>query len=87
MIKGVFGRMTKQSVLRGLILKEIDDLIMSSLGIVTFISFFIGAVVSIQTALNLNNPLIPKELIGFAARQSIILEFAPTFISVLWQVK
>ncbi|MAM22434.1 MAG: ABC transporter permease, partial [Croceibacter sp.] len=52
MIKGVFGRMTKQSVLRGLILKEIDDLIMSSLGIVTFISFFIGAVVSIQTALN-----------------------------------
>ena len=83
MIKGVFGRMTKQSVLRGLILKEIDDLIMSSLGIVTFISFFIGAVVSIQTALNLNNPLIPKELIGFAARQSIILEFAPTFISVI----
>lgn len=79
----MFGRMTKQSVLRGLILKEIDDLIMSSLGIVSFISFFIGAVVSIQTALNLNNPLIPKALIGFAARQSIVLEFAPTFISII----
>lgn len=83
MIKGVFGRMTKLSVMRGLILKEIDDLIMSSLGIVAFISFFIGAVVAIQTAINLNNPLIPKNLIGYAARQSIILEFAPTFISII----
>lgn len=83
MLKEVFGRMTKQSVIRSLILKEIDDLIMSSLGIVAFISFFIGAVVSIQTALNLGNPLIPKSLIGYAARQSIILEFSPTFISII----
>jgi len=83
MIKGVFSRMTKGSVLRTLIFKEIDDLIIGSLGIVSFISFFIGAVVAIQTALNLTNPLIPKELIGFASRQSVILEFAPTFISVI----
>lgn len=83
MLREVFGRMTKASVLKDLILKEIDDLIMSSMGIVVFLSFFIGAVVAIQTALNLSNPLIPKSLIGFAARQSIILEFAPTFISVI----
>jgi phospholipid/cholesterol/gamma-HCH transport system permease protein len=38
---------------------------------------------AIQTALNLTNPLIPKYLIGFATRQSVILEFAPTFISVI----
>lgn len=66
-----------------LIFKEIDDLIIDSLGIVCFISFFIGGVVAIQTALNLTNPLIPKYLIGFATRQSVILEFAPTFISVI----
>jgi len=83
MIKGVFGRMTKRSVLRELIFKEINELIIGSLGIVSFISFFIGGVVAIQTALNLNNPLIPKTLIAFAARQSIILEFAPTFISII----
>jgi phospholipid/cholesterol/gamma-HCH transport system permease protein len=83
MIKGVFGRMTKRSVLKELIFKEIDELIIGSLGIVAFISFFIGGVVAIQTALNLNNPLIPKELIAFAARQSIILEFSPTFISII----
>lgn len=83
MLKGVFGRMTKGSVLRNLIFKEINELIMGSLGIVAFLSFFIGAVVAIQTALNLNNPLIPKSLVAFAARQSVILEFAPTFISII----
>ena len=83
MLKGVFGRMTKGSVLRSLIFKEIDDLIIGSMGIVSFLSFFIGAVVAIQTALNLNNPLIPKSLVAYAARQSVILEFAPTFISII----
>jgi phospholipid/cholesterol/gamma-HCH transport system permease protein len=58
-------------------------LIIDSLGIVAFISFFVGGVVAIQTALNLTNPLIPKNLIGYATRESVILEFAPTFISVI----
>lgn len=83
MLKGVFGRMTKGSVLKELIFKEIDQLIIGSLGIVGFLSFFIGGVVALQTALNLDNPLIPKTLIAFAARQSIILEFSPTFISII----
>ncbi len=83
MIKEVFKKPTKWSAMRVLIFKEIDDLIIGSLGIVAFISFFVGGVVSIQTALNLTNPLIPKYLIGFATRQSVILEFAPTFISII----
>ncbi|KFF05335.1 MlaE family ABC transporter permease [Flavobacterium reichenbachii] len=83
MLKEIFNKQTKWSVMRNLIFKEIDDLIIDSLGIVCFISFFVGGVVAIQTALNLTNPLIPKYLIGFATRQSVILEFAPTFISVI----
>jgi phospholipid/cholesterol/gamma-HCH transport system permease protein len=83
MLKSVFSKMTKWSMLRNLIFKEIDDLIIGSLGIVCFISFFVGGVVAIQTALNINNPLIPKYLVGFATRQSVILEFAPTFISII----
>lgn len=69
--------------MKSLILKEIDELIFGSLGILVFISFFIGGVVAIQTALNLTNELLPKSLIGFATRQSIILEFAPTFCSII----
>ena len=83
MIKSIFGKFTKWAVLKDLIFKDIESLIISSLGIVSFISFFVGGVVSIQTALNLENPLLPKNLIGFATRQSVILEFAPTFISVI----
>lgn len=83
MWRDIFKKPTKWSVMKGLIFKEIDDLIIGSLGIVAFISFFVGGVVAIQTALNLTNPLIPKTLIGFATRQSVILEFAPTFISIV----
>jgi phospholipid/cholesterol/gamma-HCH transport system permease protein len=83
MLAEIFRKPTKWSVMKSLIFKEIDDLIIDSLGIVAFISFFVGGVVSIQTALNLTNPFIPKYLIGFATRQSIILEFAPTFISII----
>src|SRR5690606_1171100 len=83
MLGEVFSRTTKWPMLKKLILKDIDDLIYGSLGIIIFISFFIGGVVSIQTALNINNPLIPKYLVGFTTRQSVILEFAPTFTSII----
>ena len=83
MLQSVFGKFTKWRILKQLIFKDIESLIIGSLGIVSFISFFVGGVVSIQTALNLENPLLPKNLISFATRQSIILEFAPTFISII----
>ena len=83
MIKDMFRKPTKWSVKRQLILKDIDDLVIDSIGIVAFISFFVGGVITIQTALNLSNPFIPLQLIGFATRQSILLEFAPTFISII----
>ena len=83
MLRNTFGKFTKWRILKQLILKDIDILIIGSIGIVSFISFFVGGVVAIQTALNLENPLLPKNLIGFATRQSVILEFAPTFISVI----
>ncbi len=83
MIVEVFKKPTKWRMMKTLILKEIDELIFGSLGIIIFISFFIGAVVTIQTALNLTNPIIPRNLIGFTTRQSVILEFAPTFVSII----
>ncbi|MFH6771184.1 MlaE family ABC transporter permease [Gaetbulibacter aestuarii] len=83
MIAEMFRKPTKWSVMKLLIFKDIDDLINNSIGIVAFISFFVGGVVTIQTSLNIDNPLIPKYLVGFATRQSIILEFAPTFMSII----
>jgi len=83
MVIEMFRKPTKWSVMKKLILKDIDDLVIGSIGIVSFIAFFVGGVITIQTALNIDNPLIPKSLVGFATRQSIVLEFAPTFISII----
>ena len=83
MIKTSFTKTCKKEILYKQIFKEINDLVLDSIQIVSILSFFIGGVVSIQMALNLENPLLSKTLIGFATRQSVILEFAPTFISII----
>jgi phospholipid/cholesterol/gamma-HCH transport system permease protein len=83
MIKLSFSKTCKREVLYKQVFKEINDLILDSIQIVSILSFFIGGVVSIQMALNLENPPLSKTLIGYATRQSVILEFAPTFISII----
>ena len=83
MVKISFSKSCKKSILYKQIFKEINDLVLDSIPIVSILSFFIGGVVAIQMALNLESPLLSKTLIGFATRQSVILEFAPTFISII----
>lgn len=83
MLKQVFTKPQRARVFREALFREIEELGLKSLGIIAFISFFIGGVIALQTALNLENPFIPKSLIGFAAKRSVILEFAPTFCSII----
>lgn len=83
MLAQVFKKPQKSRVFYDSLFREIEELGLKSLGIIMFISFFIGGVISLQTALNLESPFIPKSLIGFAAKRSIILEFAPTFCSII----
>jgi phospholipid/cholesterol/gamma-HCH transport system permease protein len=83
MLGRVFKKPQRSKVFYEALLREVEDLGLKSLGIIMFISFFIGGVIALQTALNLDSPFIPKSLIGFAAKRSIILEFAPTFCSII----
>ena len=83
MLGRVFKKPQRSKVFYEALLREIEDLGLKSIGIIMFISFFIGGVIALQTALNLDSPFIPKSLIGFAAKRSIILEFAPTFCSII----
>ena len=83
MLRQVFKKPQRPRVFREALFKDIEELGLKSLGIIMFISFFIGGVIALQTALNLDDPLIPDTLIGFAAKRSIILEFAPTFCSII----
>ena len=79
----VFTRPQKAVIFRKSLFDEFQHLGVESLGIVAFISMFMGAVVAIQTAYNIDSPLIPLSMVGFTVRQSVILEFSPTVISLI----
>ncbi len=78
-----FSRMEKFSVLFSQTIKEIDKLGINSLGIVIIISVFSGAVITLQTAVGMDNPLLPRYLIGLTARESMLLELASTMVSLI----
>ena len=79
----VFRKPEKMHVFRKQLILEVNSLGVESLGIVAIISVFMGAVVAIQTAYNIDSPLIPLKMIGFTTRQSVILEFSPTIVSLI----
>ncbi len=79
----VFRRPDKPKAFWKQLLVECQSLGIDSLGIVAIISVFMGAVVALQTAFNIDSPLIPSSTVGFTTRQSMILEFSPTVISLI----
>ncbi|MAQ31666.1 MAG: ABC transporter permease [Flavobacteriales bacterium] len=82
-LKSVFFKLEKKRIYYSRIIDEINILGMSSIGFVAFISVFVGAVVTLQVAYNMENPLLPTYLIGLSSRDSLILEFSPTMISLV----
>ena len=83
MIGQAFKKPEKWSVLRKNFIIEINTIGISSLSIVALLSLFMGAVMVIQTASNIDSPLIPAYTVGFATRQSMILEFSSTMICLI----
>lgn len=79
----VFRRPEKWRLFGRQIMVEIDKLGVDSLGIVTIISVFVGAVITLQTAKNLDNPFIPTYTVGTASRESILLEFSSTIVCLI----
>ena len=82
LMRRVFARPTKMSYFRKQLIDNINSLGLGSLAIISVISVFMGAVITIQTALQAEGPWIPAWTIGFVVRQSVILEFSPTIISL-----
>jgi phospholipid/cholesterol/gamma-HCH transport system permease protein len=79
----VFKKPDNFKLIRKQILHEMVSLGIGSLGLIAIISMFMGAVVTLQTASNMSNPLLPGYLIGYATRESFILEMAPTVMSLI----
>lgn len=79
----VFSKPERFSLYWKRTVEEIDLLGVKSLGLVALLSVFMGAVITIQTKTNIDSPLIQAWVVGFATRQSTILEFSPTIISLI----
>lgn len=83
LLNRVFAKPEKHSVYYKETLKEIQKQGVNSMGIVAIISVFMGAVITIQTAYNTENPLLPTYLIGLGARDAILLEFSSTIVALI----
>src|SRR6201989_2551061 len=78
-----FRKPEKFSVYWAEIMREMVSQGIGSLGIVSIISLFIGAVATIQTAFQLIGDFIPKSVVGVITRASTILEFSPTITALV----
>ncbi len=83
MLKSVFSRPEKGKVFRRMFFSEVNEIVINSIPLVAFLSVFMGAVITLQTASNMSSPLLPDYTIGYITRQSTILEFSPTIISLI----
>ena len=82
-LKMVFRKPEKWRIFWRQFINEADKLIISSILLVGVISVFIGGVLVIQTASNLENPIIDKMYIGYMVRESLILEFCSTMVALI----
>jgi phospholipid/cholesterol/gamma-HCH transport system permease protein len=78
-----FRKPEKFSVYWTEVMREMVSQGIGSLGIVSIISLFIGAVATIQTAFQLISDIIPRSVVGSITRDSTILEFSPTITALV----
>lgn len=83
MLSRVFARPEKTRMYFRQTMNEFVLLGLNSIGIVAIISVFMGAVITLQTAYNTENPIYPTYLIGLGCRDSIILEFSSTMVALI----
>lgn len=83
LIKRTFSKPQKFSVYWRQIVHEINSIGISSLPIIAIISFFMGGVITIQAAFGFTSPLVPLYAVGFTTRESMLLEFCPTIVSLI----
>lgn len=83
MIRGMFTRPENWRMYWKEFMHQCSEIGIGSLGIVVIISVFIGAVSTVQTAYQLTSPLIPPYTIAQIVRDTVIIEFAPTLVSIV----
>ena len=62
---------------------EMVQLGVNSIGIVLLISFFIGAVITIQIKLNIESAWMPRWVVGYTTREIMLLEFSSSIMCLI----
>ena len=79
----VFSRPERMRMFFKQYLKEMEQLGVNSIGIVLLISFFIGAVITIQIKLNIESPWMPRWTVGYVTREILLLEFSSSIMCLI----
>lgn len=83
MLKGMFSKPENHKMYWKEFMHQCVEIGVGALPIVIVISLFLGAVTTVQTAYQLVTPLVPQTTIAVIVRDSIILELAPTVLSIV----
>ena len=83
LLKQVFSRSGKQKLFWKQVIDEIHQLGFDSIPIVSLVSIFVGAAITIQLQINMDSAWIPIYAVGFATRKAIVMELAPTIIGLI----
>jgi phospholipid/cholesterol/gamma-HCH transport system permease protein len=83
LMRKVFSQPEKKRVYFPLISEEMMKIGVQSIGIVGLLAFFMGAVVALQTASNIESGWIPKWTVGYTTKQTMIYEFSSTIVALV----
>ncbi len=83
LMKRTFARPERLRMYFKQYIKEIDQLGIDSIGIVLLISFFIGAVITIQIKYNIESPWMPRWTVGYVTREIMLLEFSSSIMCLI----
>jgi len=79
----VFKKPEKHSIYLHQLILEIEKLGINTVGIVAVISVFMGGIITLQLTYNMVSPLMPSYIIGLGNRDTLILEFSSTVLSLM----
>lgn len=83
LMKKTFSRPERMRMFFKSYVKEMEQLGVNSIGIVLLISFFIGAVITIQIKLNIESPWMPRWTVGYVTREILLLEFSSAIMCLI----
>lgn len=83
LMRKVFSIPDRWSMFFRQLISEIYKLGVDSIGIVFLISIFTGAVICLQMALSIESPLLPAYTLGFATRDTLLLEFSSSIMCLI----